>query len=179
LGGKNRPKKFATKAGSGHALETLQRVADDLSEDAFVPREVPQPKPAKKPKAKSQDASDPEIAKLQGDWVMVSGEHAGQSWPEAFIKTGRRVAKGNETTVTIAGQVMLKATFTLDTSKTPHTIDYTMSGAGQGPMMYGIYEWDGDTVRYCFSTPGQDRPTEFATKPGDEWTLTVWKISKK
>ncbi len=152
-----RPTAFATKAGSGLALETLKRETDE----------------------KTDDATKKEMAKLEGEWVMVSGEIGGQSMPEQFVKTGKRVCKGNETTTTISGRVFLKATFTIDPSKKPKTIDYTMTeGPTKGKKQLGIYEFDGDTVRFCFSAPDKERPTEFKTKEGEERTLSVWKKAK-
>src|SRR5436305_3969164 len=121
-----------------------------------------------------------ERAKLEGEWTMVSGEIDGQPMPDAFVKTGKRVAKGNETTVTIGGNVFLKATYTIDPAKKPKTIDYTMTdGPTKGKMQYGIYELDNDTLRFCFASPGKDRPTEFTAKAGEGRTLSVWKRVKK
>ena len=121
-----------------------------------------------------------EITRLEGEWSMVSGEHDGQAVPEAMRKIWKRVAKGNETTVTFAGQVMLKATFTVDIAKNPKTIDYTVTdGSNKGKKQYGIYEWDGDMVRFCFAAPGKDRPKRFATTGGDQITLSVWKKTEK
>jgi hypothetical protein len=46
-------------------------------------------------------------------------------------------------------------------------------------MLLGIYELDGDTVKFCFGGPGKERPTEFTTKEGSMRTLSVWKRDKK
>jgi uncharacterized protein (TIGR03067 family) len=120
-----------------------------------------------------------ELALLDGEWTMVSVTTDGQPIPEAIAKTGKRLAMNNETTVTIAGRLVMKATYTIDPTKKPKTIDYTMTdGPTNGQKQYGIYEIDGDTVRVCFAAPGKDRPSEFASKPGDGHTLTVWKMTK-
>src|SRR6266550_1501600 len=73
-------------------------------------------------------ATKAEMAKLQGEWSMVSGEAEGQAMPEAMRATAKRVAKDNETTVMISGQLFMKAQFTVDPSQKPKTIDYTMTG---------------------------------------------------
>lgn len=156
--GKERPKEFASKAGSGYALETLKREAG----------------------GKDQDAAKKELAFLEGEWSMVSGEIGGQPLPEASLKTSKRVTKGNETTAIVGGQLFFKATIAIDPSKKPKTIDYTMTeGPTKGKMQYGIYELTGDTVRFCFSAPGKERPTNFTTKAGDERTSSVWKKVKQ
>jgi len=157
LGGKDRPKEFATKAGSGLALETLKREAGDMG----------------------QDAVKKEMALLEGEWSMVSGEIGGQPLPPEFLKGSKRVVKGNETTVTIGGQLFFKATTSIDPSKQPKTIDYAMTeGPSKGKTQYGIYQIDGDTLRFCFAAPGKERPTDFTTKAGDDRTLGVFKKAK-
>src|SRR5205823_4054339 len=100
LTAKERPKEFAAPAGSGLALETLKRDMASQNE----PKKDSPPAAANEP-----DEVKKERAKLEGEWAMVSGEIDGQPMPDAFVKTGKRVAKGNETTVTIGGNVFMKA----------------------------------------------------------------------
>ena len=126
------------------------------------------------------EASMKEMKQLEGDWSMVSGEANGQSMPADTVKSGKRVAKDGETTITIGGQVYFKAKFTIDPSKKPKAIDYTMTeGPTKGKTHLGIYELEGGTVKFCFAAPGKDRPTEFTAKEGSQQTLSVWKREKK
>jgi len=130
--------------------------------------------------APAEDASKKEMARLEGEWSMVSGEADGQSLPEATVKTGKRVAKDGETTITMGGQLYFKAKFTIDPAKKPKAIDYDMTeGPTKGKKHLGIYELDGDTVKFCFAAPGKDRPTDFTSKEGSEQTLSVWKRVKQ
>jgi uncharacterized protein (TIGR03067 family) len=120
-----------------------------------------------------------DVAKLQGEWSMVSGSGNGQPMPDEMLKEMKRVCKGDETTVTSAGRVFMKAKFTLDPSKKPKTIDYQMiDGFTKGKKQRGIYELDGDTFKACFAKPESERPTDFTTEPGDGRTLSVWKRKK-
>jgi uncharacterized protein (TIGR03067 family) len=132
------------------------------------------------PGADAPEAVKKEMAQLEGNWSMVSGERDGQTLPDDIVKQAKRASKDGETTVSIGDQVFLKAKFTIDPTKKPKTIDYTVTeGDNKGKKMLGIYELDGDTVKFCFATPDKERPTDFTTKEGSERTLTVWKRDKK
>ena len=121
-----------------------------------------------------------DLAQLQGEWSMVSGSADGQDMPESMLKQAKRVCKGNETTTTVGGQILMKAKFTIDPAKKPKTIDYEMTeGFTKGKKQLGIYELEGDTFKACFAGVGDERPTEFTSKPGDRRTLSVWKREKK
>lgn len=110
---------------------------------------------------------------------MVSGSADGQPMSDELRKLMKRVCKGDEATTTMAGQVYFKAKITIDPSKKPKTMGYQMTeGFTKGKTQLGIYELDGDTFRSCFSAPGDPRPTDFTTKPGDKRTSTVWKREK-
>lgn len=160
--GKPQPKKFATSAGSGLALETLRRGK------------------ASRPAAKSVKTSLPEVSlepapELDGEWAMVSCVQSGRALEESYLKFGKRVAKDNETTVTMAGQVQVKARYAVDRTKKPMTMDYFLAG---GARQLGIYELDGKTLKVCFAKAGKERPREFVSVRGDGRTLTVWRLVK-
>jgi len=71
-----------------------------------------------------------------------------------------------------------KATFKVDTTKTPHTIDmFPQDGSEKGKVSLGIYEVKGDELRLCHAGPGLDRPTEFSS--GERRTVMVFKRVKK
>ena len=121
-----------------------------------------------------------DLARIQGTWTMVSGERDGQGFPAEYLSNSERVVKGDETTVTVRGQLFMKAKFTLDPFKNPKTIDYAINdGPYAGQKMFGIYELDGDKLKFCLATPGKERPTGFATQPDDGQTMTVWKREAK
>jgi uncharacterized protein (TIGR03067 family) len=130
--------------------------------------------------ADAQDGMKKEMAQLEGQWSMVSGEANGMSMPKELVQGGKRLAKDGETTITIGGQVYLKAKFSINPTKNPKAIDYTMTeGPTKGKTHLGIYELDGDTIKFCFAAPGNDRPTKFTAKQGSQRTLSVWKRDKK
>src|SRR5689334_15096045 len=128
-------------------------------------------------RAADNDAVKKDLAQLQGEWTMVSASADGQPMQDEMVKQMKRVCKGDEITVTIAGQVFLKAKITLDPSKSPKTIDYEMTeGYTKGKKQLGLYELNGDTFKACFNAPGAERPT--ALKGGDGLTFSEWKRKK-
>jgi len=128
----------------------------------------------------AQDTAKKEMARLEGEWSMVSGEANGNLLPAEVVKSGKRVAKEGATTITIGGTVFFKAKFTIDPTKSPKAIDYAMTeGPTKGKTHLGIYKLDGETVKFCFAAPGKARPTEFTAKDGSQRTLSVWKRDRK
>ena len=126
------------------------------------------------------DAVKKELTQLEGEWVMVSGERDGQALPEEYVKTATRVAKDGVSTVTIGGMVVMKSKYTIDPAKKPKAIDFEATeGEAKGNKLVGIYELDGDTLKFCLAPADKDRPTEFTAKEGSGRTMSVWKRAKK
>jgi uncharacterized protein (TIGR03067 family) len=123
-----------------------------------------------------QEAAKKELAKMQGEWSMVSGERDGQEFGKDIVDGAKRMVKGDQVTITVNEQVFLKARITIDPTKKPRTIDYTPTeGDNKGQTMKGIYELTGDTAKFCTAQPGAERPTDFTAKEGSGRTLSVWK----
>ncbi|MBI1787478.1 MAG: TIGR03067 domain-containing protein [Acidobacteria bacterium] len=169
--GADRPKKFASEPGAGHALEVLKR-ASAAGQSAATG--------AAAPEFDLDKLHFEPAAELEGEWSMVSGVLDGQPLDKRFAATGRRVVEGNELTVLFGPQVYSKAKFTVDRSKTPRAIDYyNTQGGNAGKTQYGIYELIGKTLQLCLAAPGQERPEDFTSAPGSARTLTVWTLVKK
>ncbi len=58
-------------------------------------------------------------------------------------------------------------------------IDLTyLSGDEKGQLERGIYQFEGDTVKFCTNEKGKDRPTAFGTSKDDDRTLVVIRRKK-
>ena len=58
-------------------------------------------------------------------------------------------------------------------------IGATTDGELKGARSYGIYEFDGDTIKICLTQGDKkDRPTTFESKPGAMHSLSVLKKVK-
>jgi len=126
------------------------------------------------------DAAKKELALCEGEWGVVSIEQDGKPLPEMYVKGSKRTFKDSELTVFVGGELYMKAKCSVDPSKKPKTIDYAVTeGPYKGQTLLGIYEIVDDTMKTCFAAPGKDRPTAFASKPGDGLTFSVWKKEKK
>jgi uncharacterized protein (TIGR03067 family) len=69
----------------------------------------------------------------------------------------------------------------LDPSKKPKASEtaYTQ-GPDQGKTFKGIYQFDGDTVKFCRAgSPDDATPTEFKTKAGSGRFLAVYRRIKQ
>jgi uncharacterized protein (TIGR03067 family) len=100
----------------------------------------------------------------------------GAAMEQSTVQWVRRVSTGDETTVYAGPQVMLKARFKSDPSKSPKTVDYVnTAGANKGKTQLGIYELKGDLLRVCMAAPGSERPTRFESVRGDGATFTEWR----
>jgi len=160
LRGGTRPRKFATRPGSGLALETLKRAAKGKVK-------------AKSPAAELAGEPAPELA---GEWSMVSAIMSGKPLDPEYVKIGKRIATAGELQVKIGPQTVLKAAYAVDRSTTPPQINYRLS---DGRVQAGIWEFDGTLLKTCFASPGQPRPVELASASGDGRTFSVWQRAAK
>ena len=125
--------------------------------------------------AQQPHAAPTDSAQLQGTWTMVSGNAGGMALSPDLVSSMRRVASGNEVTITMSGQLYFKALIVLNPAASPRTIDYHMTGGPTaGATQLGIYELKGDTVRFCFGAPNAPRPVDFTATSGNQRTLSTW-----
>ncbi len=131
---------------------------------------------AQKPK---DDAVKNELRKFQGSWRIVSVEASGKKLPEEDFKEVVLILEGDRHT-TRNGADRYSGTFAIDPGKKPKRIDFLYDdGPEKGKTARGIYEFDGDTLKICLGLAGQERPTEFTSKPGSRHFLEVLKRQKK
>jgi uncharacterized protein (TIGR03067 family) len=171
--GSVRPSVFASSPGSGFAVETLTR-----SDGLGAANSKPHASTGKLAEPGAPASPPGPAATFEGEWNLVSAIMDGNAMDPSVAQWVKRVTKGNQTTVLAGKQTMLKVEFSFNPSPSPKTIDYlNLAGANKGKTQYGIYEFDGDALKFCVAAPGAPRPTQFQSEPGDGGTLTVWKKS--
>lgn len=120
-----------------------------------------------------------DLKKMDGTWVLVSGEDDGKKLSEEAVKNARLTFEGDKHTVKL-GDTTYKGTHKLDPTKKPKTIDISdTDGPFKGKTVLGIYELDGNEFTICYAPPGKDRPKNFSAKAGMGYHLHVWKREKK
>jgi uncharacterized protein (TIGR03067 family) len=121
-----------------------------------------------------------ELKKFAGTWTVESVTAGGMEIPIDNFKGMTVTFEGDKYTVKIGDEVIQKATQKVDPSKSPKTMDGTVSeGPHKGTVILGIYEINADTLKVCFDPEGKKRPTEFKTAAGSQTTLAVYKRVKK
>jgi uncharacterized protein (TIGR03067 family) len=118
--------------------------------------------------------------RLQGTWQQVYCKGPNDI-PDDLVKEFMMVIKDDTVTMTAGNRGSYELTFKLDEAKEPNkAIEEMLIKPEKGDKPYlGIYSLEGDTVKFCFSNPGEKRPTEFTGMAGSGWTLTIFKRKPK
>ena len=72
-------------------------------------------------------------------------------------------------------QVLFDSKYSVDASTKPPQIEMAGIGEMAGKIGQGIYGISGDRLTMCYTMPGKDRPTAFASEEGSETFLMVWR----
>jgi len=133
--------------------------------------------------AKDTKVDQQELKRLQGTWVLVSGEVEGKKVASEAIEASRMTYSGDTITLNTPHQSKQPITAKvkrLDPKKAPREMEWVRSaGPGAGKPMLAIYEFDGmDMYKVCFDPAGKARPKEFATTSRGCKILHVWKRVK-
>ena len=128
--------------------------------------------------AKADDKADKD--KLQGEWSLVKLEENGQNQDinednDHYVKLK---IEGDKFMVTLK-KGDHDATYTLDSSKKPKTLDVTLKGGDEdGKTIKAFYELEGDTLKICSGgLEAPERPAEFKSK--DDVKIITFKRLKK
>jgi uncharacterized protein (TIGR03067 family) len=119
--------------------------------------------------------------KLQGTWYNVSAESDGEQ-QTGEDKSNLHIITGNRVVTEIDGSYYQESVFTLGPGEKFGEITFDMkSGPDKGKTWVGIYQLDGDILKWCGSWKGDNKklPSEFITREGDGYFLRVMKLLKR
>jgi uncharacterized protein (TIGR03067 family) len=132
-----------------------------------------------------------ELKRFQGEWVLVKAEVNGKAVPD-LVDKGKNfiiVIRGNkswfEDRDNSSGDVIPSevTTFTISPMKKPKQIDITfVEEEERFRRNVGIYEFQGDKLKICYTPAGGKRPKRFSSKEGTEKNaifLGIYKRVKK
>lgn len=132
----------------------------------------------------ADDAKDEATKKdrqlLEGTWRIVALEINGN---KAMAEDAKKLSvvngPGEAWSLLSEGKEVAKGTNSLDSTKKPKTIDFTITeGGGKGNVHLGIYELGEKSRKLCFAPAGKDRPSEFSSTPGNEQILVTFEREK-
>jgi uncharacterized protein (TIGR03067 family) len=130
-------------------------------------------------RGQEDDAVKEEMARLEGTYSCVSTEQGSDKGDPEILKTLKLVVKDKKWTVYIKDKVSTLATFKIDPTKKPKTIDLTGTmGGDKGQKYLGIYELKGDDLKLCIGDT-KSRPKSFDVKKIRERQFEVWKKMKE
>jgi uncharacterized protein (TIGR03067 family) len=128
----------------------------------------------------AQDAGKKDIDRLQGTWTVVSMKYSGKAASPEAVKEMRLVIQGSTYKLT-GGDEDYQGKLKVDPSQTPKTIDATFvddTGTEKGQAQ-GIYELDGNRLKFCWRDKGEGRPKELESTSGSGVRLLTLEREKK
>lgn len=73
------------------------------------------------------------------------------------------------------GKEISRGTSTIDPTKKPKTLDFTVTeGEGKGNRYLGIYELGEQTRKMCFAPPEKERPSELTSRSGSQHICAIF-----
>lgn len=115
---------------------------------------------------------------LQGNWVPLAAEMAGQKLPEESLKGFQLTLQSDEYLVQ-SPEGPDRGKIKLDEAQTPKAMDILgTEGPNAGKTILAIYELSGDTLKICYALQGGTRPSEFKTEGGQSLFLVTYQRAK-
>lgn len=122
-------------------------------------------------KTLSAASAKKDLDAIQGTWAPTELVAKGQAVPADDLGRVKLAIKGKEYTVQF-GDGEDSGTFEIVESAQPKQMNVVTRNGDQIPA---IYEVSGDTMRVCYATGGESRPTEFKSTEGSNRVMAVYK----
>ena len=132
---------------------------------------------AEEPKAGGR----PAVEQLRGAWRPESVTEGGRKLTGADLEVYKgmtlTIQEGKSTLKAADGAVLSACELKVDAGRDPKTFDAKeVEGLGVGRIYKGVWEIEGDTLKWCFST--KDRPKGFEDKEEADFFLLVLRRQK-
>jgi uncharacterized protein (TIGR03067 family) len=125
------------------------------------------------------DAKKNDADAIKGKWVAVSINFRGADVPAALARSFKFDFDGKKY-VNSEGERSEEGGYTIDTSKSPRTIDFDIkTGMDQGKKQLGIYKIDGGKLTIAAAMAGStERPKSFEPEAGSQVLIVVLEKEK-
>jgi uncharacterized protein (TIGR03067 family) len=130
------------------------------------------------------EQSKTDLQKLQGTWVMVSGEWDGKKVADEHVAAGKIMYDGEKMTLSVphqSSEAIVAEIIKIDTTKDPSKLHFVRkNGPSAGKTIIGIYKFDGaDQYHFAFDPTGSTTPQEVTAKEGTGHIKHTWKRVKQ
>jgi uncharacterized protein (TIGR03067 family) len=118
-----------------------------------------------------------ELDKFQGKWTIVSLVEEGKAVPASEVDKLEITIEKDIYTAVEKGEVVAKYRVKVDTSKKPHTIDFTplLGKEKEKANELAIYVFEKDQLKMCIDETGTMRPSVFEGKGTEKCSVVVLK----
>jgi uncharacterized protein (TIGR03067 family) len=121
-----------------------------------------------------------ELARHQGEWLVVSFERNGEVTAKEITDTIMRVVENDHVVWKREGKSFAGTSMVLDPNAEPPTIDLLPDGGpARDKRVRGIYKLQGDTLTICVADPDSPRPLKFSAPKGSGHTLQTFRRKPK
>jgi len=129
------------------------------------------------------DEAKKELKKLQGTWVMVSGELSGKKAADEHVSRSKVVYEGDKLQIIVPNQTpetIVAEIVKIDPTKKPKEMHFIRkNGPNAGKTLIGIYEFEGDDqYKFALDPAGASALKDFVTKDGTGHVRNTWKRVK-
>ena len=126
----------------------------------------------------TDDASQRDIEKWQGDWQAVSMETDGKPTPADELNKIELTVTGTEYHFR-SGAFSEHGKYVFRATKNPKELDIVVGdGADKGKVYLVIYKIDADRLTLCLEKDNKRRPEKFTGEAGSGCVLEVWQRAK-
>lgn len=129
----------------------------------------------------ADDSTPEDRAELLGAWTITQAEQAGKVIPPDLIAGQSLIFSKKTYRVRQDGQTIEEGTYIVDASKSPRTLDLTITKGPEdvGKRQLGIYQLDEGTLKVAFARPGAEKRPEAFLTSGDTGALFVMTLKRQ
>lgn len=125
-----------------------------------------------------------EVKNLIGKWALIAAIIDGVDISEGSVTQGGEVTvytfrADNTFTINRGSKTIEEGTWTADTSTSPKQFDHMPTHGNlkyNGTKSIGIYESNGEILKFCVTLPDRPRPPRFRARPGTGDQIYIMKL---